>query len=780
MVDHPGLFVEPTVGRATGILMTMNVPDIERPGPRDPVRDVGSVPTALVAAKLAPPLAAPGLLPRTNLVDRLKASSVKLCLISAPAGWGKTSLLAAWHEAEAERRRIAFLRLAGADNDAPIFWTYVIAALRTIHPQIMAGSDEALDTPGMDPMRRIVPQLINELYEIGKPMVLVLDDYHVLTEPAVHASITYLIDHLPPTTHLVIATRSDPPLPLARLRASGEMAEIRSDRLALSVDEAARLLTDRFGLDLDDASIELLCRRTEGWPAALHLAGLSLQSEPDHRGFIERFAGDDRNIADYLTGEVLDSLPAGHRDFLLHTSVLDQLTGALCDAITGASDSAATLEELERSNLFLMPLDSHRSWYRYHHLFGDWLHHQLARSDPDLIPELHDRASAWYADHGFFEPAIRHAIGADDHERAGGLIDRYLTEWDQVSWSAVWRWLAEIPDDVVERHPMAATARAVLAWRRGDFATGLRWIPIAASAIASAPDDLQPLTATMVSLFRSFGELVSGDIETARAGFERIVEQERPAASPAYAMAIGNFGIATFWSIGALQSIPPLREGVVAREHISLPDGGVTALLAAAYAETGDWSAAEATANAALALPHLSVHNRYPTQMAAHFALGRVLVARGEHDAGIAEINEGLRQARSWVEPIFIAYGCLTLADALDVYADKRALVREARQLIEGDHGRGRIEDLISDAERKLFLRRPSQHTDGTVHVEPLTDRERDVLRLLRSDLSLREIAGELYLSHNTVKGYTKSIYRKLGVSSRAAAIDTSRELDVV
>lgn len=760
----------------------MGTSDAERTEVRDrvdQVRFATCVPTVLVATKLTPPLAAPGLLPRTNLVDRLKTSSAKLCLISAPAGWGKTSLLAAWYEAEAGRQRLAFLRLAPGDNDVPIFWSYLIAALRTIHPEIMAGSDEMLRTPGMDPMGRIVPALINELYEIDEPTVLVLDDYHVLTEPAIHASLIYLIDHLPPTMRLVITTRSDPPLPLGRLRASNEMVEIRSEQLGLAVEEAGQFLSDRFGLDLDAESVHLLCRRTEGWPAALHLAGLSLQNEPDQLSFIEHFAGDDRNIADYLTSEVLDNLPAALREFLLHTSVLDQLTGPLCDAVTGVSGSDETLEELQRSNLFVMPLDHRRSWYRYHHLFGDWLHHRLRRTEPGAIPDLHTRASVWYGDHRFFDPAITHAVAAGDHERAGDLIDRYLTDWEQVNWSAVWRWLAELPDEIVERHPMTATARAVLAWKRGDFSAGLRWIPIAECAIAAAPDELRPTAATIVALFRAFGELVAGDMETARVGFEQIADQERPAASPAYAMAISNVGIATFWSIGALQAIPPLREGAVAREQLSLPDSGTTALLAAAYAETGDWTAAETTARTALALPQPSQHDQYPGQMPAHYALGQALVTRGESDEGIAQINQGLGQARGWVEPIFVAYGCLTLADALDGYAEKRVLVREARQLIKDSHGRGRIEDLVAAAERKLSIRQPPQGTTGTVYVEPLTNRERDVLRLLESDLSLREIGNELYLSHNTVKGYAKSIYRKLGVSSRAAAIETARGLDI-
>jgi LuxR family maltose regulon positive regulatory protein len=237
--------------------------------------------------------------------------------------------------------------------------------------------------------------------------------------------------------------------------------------------------------------------------------------------------------------------------------------------------------------------------------------------------------------------------------------------------------------------------------------------------------------------------------------------------------------MATFWSVGALESIPALQAATVARERASLPDGGVTALLAAAYAELGDWAAAEATADAALALPHPWEHYSYPDPMAAHYAIGKVRIAAGRRDEGIDQIKQGLDLARGWVEPVFIAYGCLALADAVEDYSEKRALVREARQLAESSKDPARVSELVTAAERNLSMRRPSQHTEGTVYVEPLTDREREVLRLLRSKLSLREIAGELYISHNTVKGYTKSIYRKLGVSSREAALDTARELNL-
>lgn len=327
---------------------------------------------------------------------------------------------------------------------------------------------------------------------------------------------------------------------------------------------------------------------------------------------------------------------------------------------------------------------------------------------------------------------------------------------------------------------MVAIAQVRLALTRGDFTGGQRWLPTARKALIASDPDSQRTAQKTVDLFTAFGELVAGDLDRARALFEEIAEIERPVMSPRFATAVGYAGTATFWVDGPLDAIPALRDAVLAQEQTSMIDTGATALLAAAYAEIGDWRGAEATALHALALPPPHEDFHYPFQMPAHFALGQALVARDDRDDGIAELETGLEEARGWVEPIFVAYGCLRLADALDDFGEKRALVREARQLIANGRGRGRIRDLVVAAERKLSLRQPPQRTSGTVHAEALTERERDVLRWLHSELSLAEVAREMYVSYNTVKGHTKSIYRKLGVTSRAAAVQTGDELELI
>lgn len=735
----------------------------------------------LLTMKLMPPVLTPRDLPRPEVVERLVGDDAQVVLITAPAGWGKTSLLAAWLDVEQGRRPAAYLRLEEDDDAGPVFWTYAVAALRRACPELATGAEYALRGPEVDPMRDVVPSLLNELTEVDEPLLWVLDDYHVISRDDVHRSVGYLVDHLPPAVQLAIASRADPRLPLGRLRAAGNLSELRARDLAFSVPETAELLESRFAVDLDDGGVDLLHRRTEGWPAGVHLAGVSLRDADDPSEFVRRFAGDDRNVADFLVGEALERVSEGDREFLLRTSVLDQMTGPLCDEVAGGGDGSAILDRLERNGLFLVPLDTTRTWYRYHGLFRDWLRHELRTAEPGLVPTLHLAAARWYAEAGSLEPAVGHAIRAGDDLLAARLIDRYLHDWAAVHWSLVWRWFLELSDDAIGAYPMAAVGRFNVALARGDFASSSQWLEAAEAALDAVPPDVRPTVETTVAAHRAFGELVAGgDMEAARAAFVAIADRERASRSILFAQTIGLAGLSTFWTSGPLEAIPLLLEGATARRRESLRDGGVTALLSLAYAEVGDWVAAEDSAADALALPEPEEWVGYPDRMAAHYALGKVLLARGERDASAARIGVGLGMAREWVEPIFVAYGCLALADALTDYAEKRALVREARTMIDGPRGRGRIIDLVAAAERRLALREPSQRTDGTVHVEALTDREVDVLRLLRSDLSLRAIADELYISHNTVKSYTQSIYRKLGVTSRSAALDTASDLDLL
>ena len=379
----------------------------------------------LLETKLYVPKWRPGLVSRPRLVERLEqGADRKLTLVSAPAGSGKTTLLAEWLAATpAGERLAAWVSLDQSDNDPMLFWAYFITALQTVRSGVGGNALSLLHSPQPPPVESVLTTLINEINTIQRDFALILDDYHVVDAQPIHNAITFLLDHLPPRMHLVIASRSDPPLPLARLRARGEVTELRAADLRFTPDEAAAFLNEVMGLNLSAADVAALETRTEGWIAGLQLAALSMQGREDIPGFIRAFSGDDRYIGDYLVEEVLQRQPERVRSFLLQTSILDRLSGPLCDAVTGGGDSKVLLEALERRNLFVVPLDDKRHWYRYHHLFAEVLHAYSMEKHPGEVPTLHRRASEWYAQNGPPSDAIRHALAAGDFERAAGLAE---------------------------------------------------------------------------------------------------------------------------------------------------------------------------------------------------------------------------------------------------------------------------------------------------------------------------------------------------------------------
>lgn len=392
---------------------------------------------------------------RSRLSERLSGAEGALVLVSAPAGFGKTTLLTEWLGATPiDGPAVAWLSLDQRDNEPALFWTYVVTALERAAPTVGAGALSLLSS-GQSPMEAVLPTLLNELQAVAKEVVLVLDDYHLIEAHDVHDGMAYLLEHAPQQLHVVIASRSDPPLPLARLRARGELVEMRAADLRFTPGEARTYLNDVMGLQVETQDVAALEGRTEGWIAALQLAALSMQGRDDVGGFIARFAGDDRYIVDYLVGEVLQRQPDSVRSFLLQTSILSRLSGALCDAVTGQDGGAARLEALDRANLFLVPLDDRRHWYRYHHLFGDMLRARLLDEQPKLVHELHRRASGWYEQEGERLEAIRHAMAGEDFERAADLIELALPAMQQSRQEATLRrWLEALPEELFATRPV--------------------------------------------------------------------------------------------------------------------------------------------------------------------------------------------------------------------------------------------------------------------------------------------------------------------------------------
>ena len=380
----------------------------------------------LLQTKLFLPRVRRDLVPRTRLSDQLgRTPRPRLTLVSAPPGFGKTTLLAAWLDGVAEDRPVAWVSLEETERAPESFWTYVVTALDTAAPGVGATALPLLGT-AHPPMATVLSAVLNALSALPAGLDVVLDDYHLADSPAIASDMAFLLDHLPPEAHLVISTRADPDLPLARLRATGELVEVRAADLRFTPDEAAAYLNEVVGLGLEAADVTALESRTEGWIAALQLAALSLRGRDDAAGFIAGFAGDDRYVVDYLVEEVLARQPVPVRDFLLRTSILARLGGSLCDAVTGADDGKAVLDLLDRSNLFVVPLDDSRQWYRYHHLFADVLHTHLLGERPGEVADLHRRASRWYDAHGDPVAAVRHALAAGDGGQAADLVELAL------------------------------------------------------------------------------------------------------------------------------------------------------------------------------------------------------------------------------------------------------------------------------------------------------------------------------------------------------------------
>jgi LuxR family maltose regulon positive regulatory protein len=383
------------------------------------------MPTPLLITKLHIPPTRVDLVARPRLMEQLEqGSQVKLTLVSAPAGYGKSTLASEW--ARQTRLPVAWLTLDPGDNDLKRWVTYLVAAIQTIAPEFGEMTGALLEGPQPSPPQPVLTALVNELDDLQRLIALVLDDYHVITNPAIHEAIAFLLEHLPEFIHLVILTRADPPLPLARIRAQNQLVEIRADDLRFTAEEASAFINEIMGLGLSRENIRTLEARTEGWISGLQLAAISMQGLDAKQlaDFLAGFTGGYHYIVDYLMEEVLERQPDAMREFLLQTSILERMTGGLCDALTGGSNGQRMLERLEKRNLFIVPLDEERQWYRYHQLLADVLQNQLQQSYPEPLPDLHRRASQWFENKGFLEEAISHAVKSKDIERTTRLIEQ--------------------------------------------------------------------------------------------------------------------------------------------------------------------------------------------------------------------------------------------------------------------------------------------------------------------------------------------------------------------
>jgi LuxR family transcriptional regulator, maltose regulon positive regulatory protein len=733
----------------------------------------------LIQSKLQPP-ARRELVPRPELLARLvDGSPRRLAVISAPAGWGKTSLLATW--AEADERPFAWLSLETRDRERGRFWTYLVAAIRRVTPDFGMASLELLTAPGVSMQQEALPVLVNELAAVPVPFVVALDDYHLADSDALEEQMGFLIEHLPGTCELAMTTRTQPRLPLARLRARRELLEVGAAELRFSPEETGQLLNGLLELNLPDRQVETLHGRTEGWVAALYLAALSVGQQSDATRFIDEFAGDDRHVVDYLGSEVLGGLGNELRDFLLRTSLLDRLSAPLCDAVTGQETAARVLPEIERSNLFLVALDDRRNWYRYHHLFRELLRLELERVDADRIPALHRRAAAWFLSQGDADQAVRHTIAAGDHEAAVELIAEHWTAWllERGDHASIDAWLNLLPKAVVRSDARLCVARVFADSSMGDMSTSPEWLEAADRALGAESD---PIVRTDVAAAHSSYRVLTGDCAGATEVATPAIERG-DAHSLWYPVPFGARAHARRWSgdlEGALADFDGyMRESAQRNQILSVIS--TIGSLALVHAEGARWREAEAHANRALEMTQHALSEHW-MMGSVHTALALLNAERGDSDAALATGERALELVRRGAVPgdranTFIAVSSLR-RDAGDSDG-ARELLREARELLEAcpDPGREVLERLTRAEAGAGRRRTPSA---APVETAELSERELAVLRLLASELSQREIGRELYVSLNTVKTHTRNIFRKLGVSTRAEAIARARELDLI
>jgi LuxR family maltose regulon positive regulatory protein len=568
----------------------------------------------LLQTKLYVPPPRPNLVQRGHLLDRLrKEGARRLTLISAPAGFGKTTLVSAWVAQTVQAA--AWLALDADDNDFSSFLTYLVAALQTRRPNLGATVLGLLDAPQAQPYKTILTLLINELDAVVTPLTLILDDYHVIDAPPIHEAMAFFIDHLPPHLHLVITSRIDPPLPLARWRARNQLTELRADDLRFRSDEAAMFLNEIMGLQLSAADIAALEMRTEGWITGLQLAALSLQGREDRSGFIQTFSGSHRHVLSYLLEEVLNRQPDDTKNFLIQTAILDRLCGSLCEAVTGQADGFATLMRLEQANLFLVSLDDEGRWYRYHHLFRQVLYARLQQTQAGAMATLHRRASAWCEQHNLLDQAMHHALVIPELELASSLLECHaLTLLMQSELMLLRKWVAQLPGELIQRRPRLALAQGWVLVMLGQLASADEALKAPALQAADLPADL----AGELALLRA-------DI----AGFRR-----DPSALD--------------WAMQALDLLPLDREAlrVIALNEIGL-----------AYMRRGELVTASHTLQQ-VATRAEAVENRF-VALDAFAALHLIQVRQGRLFKAIQTCEQALRIVARWAGPIPPATGMI-------------------------------------------------------------------------------------------------------------------------
>ena len=715
---------------------------------------------------------------REDLVDGLLASAdTSIILIDAPVGYGKTTLVSQWMAVDP--RPFAWVTLDRLDNDPNHFWSYVVEALRRVEPAVGDWAD-SVPVSKENLQHNFLPRLLIELSRSSNPIVLVLDDYHHIKNVTCHELTILLLDNLPATMQVVVSSRADPPLRVGRRRVGGTMDEVRAAELRFSNHEADALLSQVLGRKLTADQVRRLVDQTEGWPAGLYLAAMSLRGHSDPDKLIEEFTGSDRNVADYLTTEILSRLPDDVRRFLLRTSILARFSAPLCDELLESDESAAFIDDLERSNLMIVPLDGHREWYRYHQLFSDLLRSELYRTHGTSVPTLHRRASDWFRRTKLVSQAVHHAIEGGDRRATRELISaNWYSHLNAGRLETVRSWLSDVGDDEVATDPVLCLTAAWCSALVGDVDEAEKWLAFAKLGSVDGPlPDAQSLNSGIVLVTSMFG---LGGVSVALDDARRALELE-PEPGHWRSVALAAFGYLSYLS-GELDTARAALTEAIVPNHLNQPVLEMVARceLAVVSADCGDRKRAKEFSQAARQMMEKHDLSGLPQSSLVYLALGRVSADEGDlHEA--REMLETALKTRSQVPRMSTWVTLQVLLELAPVRFSQgdqdgaRELLREAHEILTSNSDAGTLAERLQQLERSLG--RSSQRP--AIFGDSLTDRELAVLRLLPSQLTHREIAKELFVSLNTVKSHVRAIYRKLNVTSRVDAIEKARELTLL
>jgi len=732
----------------------------------------------LVASKLRRPSLRPGTVWRWPLIRRLMRDASPIVSVVAPAGYGKTTLLAQW--AEDDGQAFAWVSVGETDNDPRLLLSYVARALDAVQP-IGEPVFEALASPVSSVPGSVVPRVAAAFASMTVPVVLVLDDVHLLRDRECQAALSVLADHVPDGSRLVLAGRPEPPLRVARLRAQGRVTEIGPPDLSLGREEAASLVRAT-GVVLSEDEVAVLHRRTEGWPAGLYLAALCLGEADLAEGAAMSFDGADRFVAEYVESEFLARISVREREFLTRTAVLERMSGPLCEAVLDRPGAAAALAGLARSNLLLVPLDRRGQWYRYHHLFRDMLLAELERTEPGLMPALRRRAARWCLGHGMPEEALEYSMAAGDIEQAARLVEEFsLLAYRQGRVTTVQRWLRWLDGQgSIDGYPMITVLASLLAAATGRPAEAERWADAVDRRSSAEPArPVGPSATAWAALLRAL---------LCRHGAERMRADANEAAR-------------RFAAADITDPMPALGQGMACVLSGDLDDGdgffrdaadaaaeaGAADSLAVALSQRslvamarGQWNRARALADQARAALRRTGRDGYPASLVCAVQ-ARAALHQRDLPAARRELARAQRQ-RPLLTYAFPHLAVQTRIELTRVHlaladlAGARTLMREIDELLQRRPDLGALADEAAGLRARLSEDRGS-HAPGA---SSLTTAELRILPRLATHLSFPEIAAELFLSRHTVRSQAMAVYRKLGVSSRSQAVTRSRELGLL